>query len=175
MGITITTTVLNVADLELAVAWYSDLLGGEPDRRPMAPSAEWDLTDSSAVMVDDDADAAGGSTLIIGVDDIDGHTAELYRRAIVLEPYTVSSGQFRLAELTTRPATPSRSPRPCDGHRSRSTRTVMAKLSAKKRAALKPSQFGLPEKAQTEKARKETGNYPMPDEGHAISAVRLAK
>ena len=51
----------------------------------------------------------------------------------------------------------------------------MAKLSAKKRAALKPSQFGLPEKARTEKARKESGNYPMPDKGHAVSAVRLAK
>lgn len=51
----------------------------------------------------------------------------------------------------------------------------MAKLSAKDRAALKPSQFGLPDRARTKKARKETGNYPMPDEGHAISAVRLAK
>ena len=51
----------------------------------------------------------------------------------------------------------------------------MAKLSAKQRAALKPSQFGLPEKARTEKARKETGNYPMPDKGHAVSAMRLAK
>ena len=51
----------------------------------------------------------------------------------------------------------------------------MAKLSAEDRAALKPSQFGLPDKARTKKARKETGNYPMPDKGHAISAVRLAK
>lgn len=51
----------------------------------------------------------------------------------------------------------------------------MAKLTAKDRAALKPSQFGLPDKARTKKARKETGNYPMPDKGHAISAVRLAK
>ena len=51
----------------------------------------------------------------------------------------------------------------------------MAKLSAKQRAALKPSQFGLPDKARTEKARKETGNYPMPDKGHAVSAMRLAK
>ena len=51
----------------------------------------------------------------------------------------------------------------------------MAKLSAKDRAALKPSQFGLPDKARTKKARKEPGNYPMPDEGHAVSAVRLAK
>ena len=33
----------------------------------------------------------------------------------------------------------------------------MAKLTAKKRAALKPSQFGLPDKARTEKARKQPG------------------
>jgi hypothetical protein len=52
---------------------------------------------------------------------------------------------------------------------------VVAKLTPEKRAALKPSQFGLPEKARTKKARKQTGNYPMPDRGHAISAVRLAK
>jgi hypothetical protein len=51
----------------------------------------------------------------------------------------------------------------------------MAKLRANERAALKPSQFGLPEKARTKKARKQPGNYPMPDRGHAISAVRLAK
>ena len=51
----------------------------------------------------------------------------------------------------------------------------MAKLSAKQRAALEPTQFGLPEKARTKKARKEPGNYPMPDKGHAVSAIRLAK
>jgi hypothetical protein len=51
----------------------------------------------------------------------------------------------------------------------------MAKLTAKERARLKPSQFGLPDKARTEKARKQRGNYPMPDRGHAVSAVRLAK
>ena len=51
----------------------------------------------------------------------------------------------------------------------------MAKLTADERAAFKPSQFGLPDKARTKKARKEPGNYPMPDEGHAVSAVRLAK
>ena len=51
----------------------------------------------------------------------------------------------------------------------------MAKLSATQRANLEPKQFGLPEKARTEEARKETGNYPMPDRGHAISAKRLSK
>ena len=48
-------------------------------------------------------------------------------------------------------------------------------VGAKDRAALKPSQFGLPDKARTKKARKAPGNYPMPDKGHAVSAVRLAK
>jgi hypothetical protein len=48
----------------------------------------------------------------------------------------------------------------------------MGKLSAKDRAKLPPKAFGLPERARTKKARKEPGNYPMPDRGHAISAIR---
>ena len=51
----------------------------------------------------------------------------------------------------------------------------MGKLSARQRANLPAKEFGLPEKARTEEARRGTGNYPMPDKGHAISAVRLAK
>lgn len=50
----------------------------------------------------------------------------------------------------------------------------MAKLSAKQRAKLPAKAFGLPEKARSKKARKESGNYPIPDTGHAISAKRLA-
>jgi hypothetical protein len=51
----------------------------------------------------------------------------------------------------------------------------MSKLTAKQRAELPAKEFGLPEKARTDDARKETGNYPMPDAGHAISAKRLSK
>jgi hypothetical protein len=50
----------------------------------------------------------------------------------------------------------------------------MSTLSAKQRANLRPKDFGLPEKARTPKARKGTGNYPIPDRGHAISAIRRA-
>jgi len=50
----------------------------------------------------------------------------------------------------------------------------VAKLSAKERAKLPARDFGLPEKARTAEAKKETGNYPMPDPGHAISAKRLS-
>ena len=48
----------------------------------------------------------------------------------------------------------------------------MSKLSAKQRANLRPKDFGLPERARTAEARRETGNYPIPDRGHAISAIR---
>jgi hypothetical protein len=51
----------------------------------------------------------------------------------------------------------------------------MGQLSAKQRANLRPKDFGLPERARTEEARKETGNYPIPDRGHAISALRRSE
>jgi hypothetical protein len=51
----------------------------------------------------------------------------------------------------------------------------MAELTPEKRAALPSKVFGLPEKARTSKAKKEPGNYPIPDRGHAISAKRLSK
>lgn len=51
----------------------------------------------------------------------------------------------------------------------------MTELTPKKRAAIPSKEFGLPEKARTAKAKKEPGNYPMPDRGHAISAKRLSK
>ena len=51
----------------------------------------------------------------------------------------------------------------------------MAELSAKQRAKLPAKEFGLPEKARTSEAKKETGNYPMPDKGHATSAKGRAR
>ena len=38
----------------------------------------------------------------------------------------------------------------------------MATLSEKERAKIPAKEFGLPEKARTAEAKKETGNYPMP-------------
>jgi hypothetical protein len=50
----------------------------------------------------------------------------------------------------------------------------MAELSAKKRAKLPAKDFGLPEKARTTAAKKESGNYPMPDKAHARNAKARA-
>jgi len=51
----------------------------------------------------------------------------------------------------------------------------VAKLTAKKRAELPAKDFGLPEKARTSDAKEQSGNYPIPDQGHAISAKRLSR
>lgn len=50
----------------------------------------------------------------------------------------------------------------------------MADLSPAKRAKLPTKDFGLPEKARTTEAKKESGNYPMPDEAHARNAKARA-
>lgn len=50
----------------------------------------------------------------------------------------------------------------------------MAGLSPKKREKMPPSEFGLPEKARTKDAKRESGNYPMPDEAHARNAKARA-
>jgi hypothetical protein len=51
----------------------------------------------------------------------------------------------------------------------------MAKLTPEQRSELPARDFGLPEKARSSGTKKETGNYPIPDAGHAISAKRLSR
>ncbi len=50
----------------------------------------------------------------------------------------------------------------------------MADLTNDKRAKLPTSDFGLPEKARTAAQKKQSGNYPMPDERHARNAKARA-
>ena len=52
---------------------------------------------------------------------------------------------------------------------------VMAKLTPKQRENIPTKDFGLPERARTNAQKREPGNYPMPDRGHAISALRRAE
>jgi hypothetical protein len=50
----------------------------------------------------------------------------------------------------------------------------MAELDAEKREKIPTKDFGLPEKARTKDAKKESGNYPMPDKRHARNAKARA-
>jgi len=49
----------------------------------------------------------------------------------------------------------------------------MAKLTARERAGIKTSNFAIPSKAKTSKAKKKSGNYPIPDKSHARAALSL--
>ena len=50
----------------------------------------------------------------------------------------------------------------------------MADLSTEKREDLPAKDFGLPEKARTKDAKKDSGNYPRPDKAHARNAKSRA-
>jgi hypothetical protein len=50
----------------------------------------------------------------------------------------------------------------------------MADLDAEDREKIPTKDFGLPEKARTKEAKKESGNYPMPDKAHVRNAKARA-
>lgn len=50
----------------------------------------------------------------------------------------------------------------------------MPDLEAEDREDIPTKKFGLPEKARTKSAKKESGNYPMPDKAHARNAKARA-
>ena len=51
---------------------------------------------------------------------------------------------------------------------------VVADLDADDREKIPTNEFGLPEKARTKEAKKQSGNYPMPDKAHARNAKSRA-
>lgn len=51
----------------------------------------------------------------------------------------------------------------------------MGDLRSRRRARIPTRRFGLPERARTSEAKKESGNYPMPDRRHAANAKARAK
>ena len=91
--------VLPVADFETALTWYGTVFGRGPDRRPMDGCAEWQLAATCGVQVYRMPEAAGRTSVIVGVDDVDAQAAELAARGMPVEPYDVPSGQFRLAAV----------------------------------------------------------------------------
>lgn len=99
MSIINVLSTLQVDDFDAALTWYESLFGRAPDRRPMDGLAEWQLTAGGGVQVYRNAAAAGATTVVIGVEDIDAHIADLAARGISAEASDVPSGRFRLATV----------------------------------------------------------------------------
>ncbi len=63
--------VLPVTDHAKAVTWYQNWIGRAPDVEPMEGTAEWQLAENAWIQVALDPESAGGTTVVIGVKDID--------------------------------------------------------------------------------------------------------
>jgi catechol 2,3-dioxygenase-like lactoylglutathione lyase family enzyme len=77
-----TLTQMTVANLEVAVAWYTKLFGRAPDARPMDGLVEWHLAETFGVQVWAEPDRAGHSTVILHESDLDARIADLDQAGI---------------------------------------------------------------------------------------------
>ena len=100
MQVTNVLAVLMVDDFEVAALWYERFFGRGPDRRPMASCAEWQLAEGGGVQVFGAGESPGGSTVVLGVDDVDARAGELGERGIHVDVFTTPDGQFRLAAVS---------------------------------------------------------------------------
>jgi hypothetical protein len=62
--------VLPVTDHAEAVAWYEKWIGRGPDVKPMDGVAEWQLAENAWIQVAVNPEAAGGSSVVVGVVDV---------------------------------------------------------------------------------------------------------
>ena len=63
--------VLPVEDHAVAVKWYQKWIGRAPDVAPMEGVAEWQLAPNAWIQVSVDSKAAGRSSVVVGVNDVD--------------------------------------------------------------------------------------------------------
>jgi hypothetical protein len=86
-----------VGDYETAKAWYERLLGAEPSFNPHATEAVWELAEHRFLFIVQDAEAAGGATHTIFVDDLDSRVAEIAARGIEPDERVTYPGKARKA------------------------------------------------------------------------------
>ncbi len=100
MAVTTAFAVVPSVDLAAARAWWTQLLGREPDRVPMPSDLEWLFPAGGGLQLVEDAEHAGAGSVTLGVADVDAELAEAAGRGLeVPDAHTVPSGQFRIAML----------------------------------------------------------------------------
>ena len=73
---------IGVTDHATGCAWWSTLIGREPDRRPMPSCCEWDLTDTVLFQVPDNP--RQGAVDIVSIRDLDSEIARLRSEGFVI-------------------------------------------------------------------------------------------
>ncbi len=69
--------VVATRDYPIARAWYSRVIGRDPDLEPVDGVAEWQIATTAWLQLVEDPDRAGKSAVRIGVDDLSAQLAEL--------------------------------------------------------------------------------------------------
>jgi uncharacterized protein YndB with AHSA1/START domain len=77
-------SVLPVRDFSEALTWYAQWLRRPPDLQPAEDVAEWQIADAAWIQVTLDAQAAGQTTVVIGVSDIEAQRLECQAAGITL-------------------------------------------------------------------------------------------
>ncbi|GAA4533260.1 VOC family protein [Amycolatopsis samaneae] len=69
-------------DHAAAVAWYERWVGRAPDVVPAEGVAEWELAENAWIQVAHAPEAAGKTSVVIGVEDIDSLVADLSNEGV---------------------------------------------------------------------------------------------
>ena len=75
---------LLTADLAVAERWYTNLLGREPDHRPMHTLVQWEFSDQGGLMLSSSDEIAGKGTIFLYVDDLAAERRRLEGLGIAL-------------------------------------------------------------------------------------------
>lgn len=90
--------VVPVKDHPAATGWYAKLFGREADVVPMDEVAEWQLASNAWVQVAADAEHAGGTTVVIGVEDIQLQRSLCTKADVPLGEVVEYPGVIKMAE-----------------------------------------------------------------------------
>lgn len=91
IGIKDVAAVITTGRFEEAKAWYTRLLGREPDLEPVPGVAEWQLTATAWLQVVTDPAGAGRSAVRFGVDELGTTAAWLRDNGVaVTEPQVIA-------------------------------------------------------------------------------------
>lgn len=84
---------ISVGREKTATDWYTRLFGREPDARPMTGLVEWRFAETFGLQIWEDPQRAGGSTVVIDVDNLDAVTVRLRAAGIEHEEPAPGGGR----------------------------------------------------------------------------------
>ena len=93
------SAVVATRDYATALAWYSRILGREPDLEPIDGVAEWQITATAWLQLIEDSDRAGKSAVRFGVNDLASQIAELNAAGIVTGDAVVIADMVKVVDV----------------------------------------------------------------------------